>query len=207
MNTKNLNYLNVVILLWVYIINFLAWSWRLWVSMTNLANIFDFKYMPPGYFFMLAWWIIFVLSGFWLYELFKKNDKTWSLIFAIVWVLNILWSLASSKENYILATVVIFAMMYILYQWLKNYKNPKSIWHKVVGLYYGWISVAAVVLWISQVIFLSNPAVAKSSPYTFFILLAGVLVTYFSYQKFKNNYALLFACWGILGAIVGILTR
>ena len=207
MNTKNLNYLNVVILLWVYFVNYLAWSWKLGVSMANLANIFDFKYMPPGYVFGIAWWTIFLLSAFWLYELFKKNDKTASQLFAILWVLNILWSLMTSNQNYLLATIVIFLMVYILAKLLEHYKNKNSIWHKTTGLYYGWISVAAWVLWISQLVFLQNPSLAKSNIWTIFIMIVWILITYFSYQKYKNIWALAFAVLGLVWAVIGILTR
>lgn len=206
MNTKNLNYLNIFLMLGMFLINYMSTSWKLGFTMLNLSKIFDFDYMPPGAVFGIAWWSIFLLHIFWLKKLFEKNDRYWSLIFAVSCVLNALWVLLTSAQQFGLAAIVIAILMYVLWLGLGHFRK-NDISKIAVWSYFGWISIATVVLSLSQMVYLVSPALARSTWYTIFVIALWIITTYLTYQKHKNIWATVFACIWLGWAVLGLLTR
>lgn len=70
------------------------------------------------------------------------------------------------------------------------------------GVYYGWISLAAGMIALSQLVYLSAPLLAVTRERTRAILLLGILIAGISFRKRRNRGQLLIS----ILAFVGILS-
>ena len=202
----------LITLLGVYYTNYLSTATdMLGMNTASLAQVFPFPYMPAGVFFMGAWTLIYVLIG--IYTIIalvreaqhKKNHHKILWLFALTSVFNILWTLASSREMYLLSIVIIVLLMIVLGMILTKMKRndlQKTFGRWAMGAYYGWVSMATTVLSLSMLVYLYNPTLALSSSWSYIVMVIGAVVTILSWMRWKNAGALVLALWALAGVAI-----
>ena len=115
---------------------------------------------------MASWGLIYVgllvFFVFFVRASYKINSPDtdhvrFSKLFATIIGLNIAWIIATTQQWWIVSVIIIMAMMYTLYEIIRHLnKHPSSYSTRGKfsrGIYLGWITVATVVLGISQIVY------------------------------------------------------
>lgn len=199
----------------MYYMNYLgANTSQLGISIMDLANIFPFSFMPPGWTFMVAWATIFVMVWIYLIVSFiryiktKQDDRAALRLFLATCVVNILRLIVVGRGWHVVSVILIFLLMILLWRLLDHYKNnKKSIWWATFGLYFGWISIASMVIGISQVLYTYFPNIALSTGWAYIALCIGIITTIYSWLRWKNPYALAMSIWALIWACVTMFGR
>ena len=195
--------ISTVLLLLVYIVNYLSTNWQLWGDMTNLASVFPFPYMPPGWTFMVAWTLIYV--SLWWYLMFtwskqgqeSKTNEQIAPWFRASCILNILWIVSTGMERYVIAVALIFWLMLVLWMILDILSKQtlstkeKRMVKLPFWLYYGWVALATSILWISQFVYQRNVELPLWQTWTIIVLWIWLLVTVYSWLRWRNIWQLL----------------
>lgn len=178
----------------------------LWLSMTNLSTIFPFSFMPPARAFMASWGLIY-LSLLVFFVLFVRytntlakatpETNTISKLFWTAIILNILWVVSTTQQRWWISLVIIAGLMYVLYKMVKSLITTNSTLNArgrfSRGIYLGWITVATIILGISQVIYsrsVQGASRVMSSRWLYGILALWLIKTIAIYYKTRNPYAL-----------------
>lgn len=204
----------VVLLLWIallamYYVNYLAAGTEvLGMKMADLATIFPFHFMPPGWAFAFSRGVIFVglagSFGLLAYQYLKhhKLDSYYVKLFFLTIVANIGWLIIIGQGWYRRAILVIALFRWILYIILYHLKTtgqtqsrPRGAW----GIYYGWVTVAFWMLSVSQAVYLYNPALTSHPSWVRIATVMTLVVVLLSYLRLRNITALI---WSL--AAVGI---
>lgn len=189
----------------VLVVNFFASMGDLFpLTMQSLNGLFPFPFMPPGRAFMISWRLIYLFQAIILFHFRKrwkqekKSKKDQKTIWMFFWLslLNLLWIFLSVYSLFKLSVLVIFAMFFLLYAILTQHKknqhqNERDLLGR--GIYYGWITIAATTLWISQLLYLSSGAIALSPSRSWIAIGLWGLATTVSFLFHKNRYAFLYS--------------
>jgi hypothetical protein len=201
--TMRTQIVSTVLLLLVYIANYLSTNGVLWGEMTNLASVFPFPYMPPGWTFMIAWTLIYV--SLWGYLVFtrskqgqtSKNNEVIAPWFRASCILNILWIFSTVAQRYTISIALIFGLMlvlgYILHLISKQTlsKKERRMMSLPFGLYYGWVSLATSILWTSQLVYQRHVELPLWQTWTIVVIGLWLLVATYSWLKRRNLWQLL----------------
>ncbi len=157
MNSFKLSLSNLIMLLTVFVFNFLTGSGRINdLSQGDISAMFPTMITPAGFAFSI-WGVIYTLVIIAIaLMLFKhKEAKTSKLIQATGWwfnlsaLANILWTLAFSylmlPLSSLLIALLLFALMMILIQLTKLNIKVSFIFPLAFGMYAGWVMIATVV--------------------------------------------------------------
>jgi tryptophan-rich sensory protein len=195
-------------LLVMYVMNYLSSGTRLLgANLSQLNAVFPFDYMPPGWMFGLSWGLIFILLAVW-YAVGRKRDISTSeaeqsyrreISLALVTIiLNISWLIVMGQERYLLAAVIIVALMVVLGM-LVQQSRLRSIGYVTRGIYYGWITVATVILTSSIVLYVLQGMIADSlaltSTWMWIARGLGLIAVLCSYRRYRSLPALV---WSLL---------
>lgn len=211
--TNRLLWLGIAVMLFF---NYLASATeKLGFSMTKLNTIFPFEFMPPGRAFMASWGIIYI-SLIVFFVLFVRYSITltqpnpeYNKLAKLFWssiVLNIAWIVSTTQQRWILSVVIIALLMITIYRIIPLLRTSDATLNRrgkfSRGIYLGWITVATIVLGISQAIFSfwgQWETLVLSNGWLYGILAFWLLKSLGIYYKIRNPYAL---AWSIfaLGA-------
>ena len=186
---------------------------KLWISITDLNTFFPFNFMPPGRAFMASWGLIYVgllvFFVFFVRASYKINSPDtdhvrFSKLFATIIGLNIAWIIATTQQWWIASVIIIMGMMYTLYEIIRHlnqHPSSYSIRGKFSrGIYLGWITVATVVLGISQIVYsvwTQGVTLVLSNNWTYSILLLWVIKSLWIYYKIRNPYTLIWSLFAL----------
>lgn len=157
MNSFKLSLSNFIMLILVFIFNFLTGTGRINnLSQADISAMYPTKITPAGFTFSI-WGLIYTLvliAVVWM--LYKHKDRKVSqVIHAVAWwfnlssLANILWTIAFSylklPLSSLLIAVLLWSLVMILINLSKlNFKlNP--IFPLAFGIYCGWVMIATVV--------------------------------------------------------------
>ncbi len=187
-----------ILLILVYIFNYLSTSWTIGESMTNLAQIFPFPYMPPGWTFGLAWGSIYLALLAYLVYIWTREWSASPLVkeisprFWISCVLNILRIVSTSMEWYVISVALIVWLFLVLWTILNiihesAVTKKEEIFVKIpFWLYYGWISLATTIVATSQLVYQRNVELPLGDTRTIVVVWTGLLVALYSWLRRKN---------------------
>ena len=157
MNAFKLAFSNLIMLLLVFLFNFLTGTGRINdLSQADISAMFPTKITPAGFAFSI-WGVIYTLvliSVLWM--LFKHKEKDMSkIIHAVGWwfnisaLANILWTITFSYLMIPLSTLLIALLLVSLVMILLNLSklNLKlsALFTLTFGMYAGWVMIATVV--------------------------------------------------------------
>lgn len=211
-HNMNMKIINTALLIVVYYLAYLSSATdTLGLQMKDLNAIFPFDVMPPGISFMIAWSLIYVLLGIFTIWLWKKSlDEerykdilTWMIISH---VLHIWWLITNGQQMFIVNVIIIFLLWLVLWKILDILKSKwlsksNNLWWITFWSYYGWITVATWTLWVSQLVYLANPDFALTSTRSWIAVALSVIMTIFSWFRWKNIYTLILSLWWMWGAL------
>jgi hypothetical protein len=195
-------------LLIMYYINYL-WTatHMLGVRIADLASIFPFHFMPPGWAFAISRGVIFIgiagSFGLIAYQYFKYKtlDTHYIRLFFFSILANIIWLLAIGQWWYGRAVVIIALFWIILYAILQHLKTTHQTHSRswgAWGIYYGRVTVAFWLLSTSQAVYLYNPAITAHPSWIRIATVMTATVVIGSYLRLRNIYALIWSL-GALG--------
>lgn len=157
MNSFKLAFSNLIMLLLVFLFNFLTGTGRINdLSQADISAMFPTKITPAGFAFSI-WGVIYTLVLITvLLMLYKHKEKKMSeVIHGVGWwfnlssLANILWTLTFSYLKLPLSTVLIAVLLVSLVMILINLSKLglklNSIFTLAFGLYSGWVMIATVV--------------------------------------------------------------
>ncbi len=157
MNSFKLSFSNLIMLILVFVFNFLTGTGRINnLSQADISAMFPTKITPAGFAFSI-WGVIYALvliAVLWM--LFKHSDRRMSeVIYAVGWwfnlscLANILWTITFSYLRLPLSTLLIFILLVslttILMRLSKLNVKVKAIFPLAFGMYAGWVMIATVV--------------------------------------------------------------
>lgn len=157
MNSFTIALSNLIMLLLVFLFNFLTGTGRINdLSQADISAMYPTKITPAGFAFSI-WGVIYTLvliSVLWM--LFKHKDKDMTrVIHAIGWwfnlsaVANILWTISFSYLKLPLSTLLIALLLLSLVMILLNLSKVglklNSVFTLAFGMYTGWVMIATVV--------------------------------------------------------------
>lgn len=203
---------STVLLILVYLFNYLGVNWLLWASQMQLAEIFPFPFMPPGITFMVAWTGIYILLLWYILygRLWWVETKLYQDIQQRFWVsclLNIFWIVATWQERYIISVAIIFWLWIVLAKILDiihiEYKEKKNIkeFRGVVlpfGIYYWRISLASSIVAISQLVYQFNIDFTLGQIWTFIVIAIGVSISIYSRRQRNNIWQFIITIWALM---------
>ncbi len=198
--TKNIRIpvISTILLILVYIFNYLSSSWQFWADQANLAQVFPFPYMPPWWTFMIAWAIIYL--WLWVYLMFSRSSEGRTSevnksIYSFFWatcILNILRITATSMERYSISVALIFWLYIVLMKIIDiiSQSNLSTKEKRMVQipfwLYYWWISLATSIIAISQFVYQRNVELPLWQTWTILVVWIWLLVAVYSRLKWRN---------------------
>lgn len=203
--------ISTVLLILVYIFNYLSTSGQIGETQMNLANIFPFPYMPPGRTFMVAWMLIYV--SLWWYLVFTWS-KEWQTsqankdIVSWFWascILNVLRVVATAMELYVISVAIIvwlFIVLWTIVNLLADRKlNTRETWLMKIpfGLYYGWISLATSIIAVSQFVYQRNVELPLGQTWTIVVVGTWLLVAVYSWLRWRNIWQLFISLLAFVG--------
>lgn len=192
------------LLLLMYVTNYLGSATNLLgIGMNDLASTFPLDFMPPGVIFSITWTAIFITQGIFFVHMWIRHRKSPSihdqkelLYFWLITFLNITWILLTANTIYGWAIFVIFLLLGVLFLMLMLIKKKKQnmkkhtlwlIFDEIVwGLYYGWITMASVVLSISQAMILLGYEWVFTATWAIIILSIGAIFALISKLLTRN---------------------
>ena len=157
MNSFKLSFSNLIMLILVFVFNFLTGTGRINnLSQADISEMFPTKITPAGFAFSI-WGVIYALvliSILWM--LFKHKDRRMSeVIHEVGWwfnlscLANIVWTITFSYLKLPLSTLLIaillISLTMILMRLSKLHVKAKSIFPLAFGMYAGWVMIATVV--------------------------------------------------------------
>lgn len=157
MNSFKLSFSNLIMLILVFVFNFLTGTGRINnLSQADISAMFPTKITPAGFAFSI-WGVIYALvliAVLWM--LFKHSDRRMSeVIHAVGWwfnlscLANIVWTITFSYLRLPLSTLLIFILLVslttILMRLSKLNVKVKAIFPLAFGMYAGWVMIATVV--------------------------------------------------------------
>lgn len=157
MNSFKLAFSNLIMLLLVFLFNFLTGTGKINnLSQAEISDMFSTKITPAGFAFSI-WGVIYTLvliTVLWM--LYKHKEKEMDkIIHAIAWwfnlsaLANILWTITFSYLKLPLSTILIAVLLGSLVMILINLSKLglklNSIFTLSFGLYAGWVMIATVV--------------------------------------------------------------
>ena len=157
MNSFKLSLSNLIMLLLVFVFNFLTGTGLINdLSQADISAMYPTKITPAGFAFSI-WGVIYTLvlvAIVWM--LYKNKDNEISkIIQATAWwfnlsaLANILWTVTFSYLKLPLSTVLIFVLLIALVMILINLSKLnfkiKAIFPLAFGMYAGWVMIATVV--------------------------------------------------------------
>lgn len=104
----------------MYFTNYLSTTGQLGTSMTNLAEIFPFPYMPPGITFSVARGAIYLLLGVYIIRGRThpvRRDPLYTQLrpyFNLTCLLNIARLQTTAQERYVISVIVIIGLAVLL---------------------------------------------------------------------------------------------
>lgn len=113
-----------------------------WYQSMNKA-----PWTPPGWVFGFAWTTIMVCFSFYLYRMDKLigNDQRllFYLLFALQWLLNVLWNPVFFRYHFVLAALLIIIVLTILVLWFLWFGFKSSFISGLFVLpYAAWLIIA-----------------------------------------------------------------
>ncbi len=217
------NIISTLLLFATLFFNYMNTSWNWGVSNEVLSETFPFMFMPPGWTFMWARGVIYLLLIVYVAYGRIRQPKKWSAYQATqswFWgscLLNSLRITASGQWWHIVSVVLIFMMRWVLANILdlisskilskddQSASQKKETFRSLrvpFGIYYGRISLASSVLWLSQAVALWNVDITMSTWWILFVLIIGLFVIVLSRKKRKNYGQILIS----IRAIIWIFT-
>jgi len=179
--------------------------------MTNLSQIFPFPYMPPGWTFGIAWWVIY-FSLLWYIIYLRTREWTESKVvkeispwFWISCILNILRITSTAMERYIISVALIvwlFLVLWTILTVIKSYalNKKEEIFVKIpFWLYYGWISLATSIIAVSQFVYQRNVELPLGQTRTIVVVGTWLLVALYSWLRRRNIGQLLISLLAFAG--------
>lgn len=157
MNSFKLALSNLIMLLLVFLFNFLTGSGRINdLSQAEISEMFPTKITPAGFAFSiwgLIYALVFIAIVFMLYK--HKEEKMSKIINTVGWwfnlssLANILWTISFSYLLLPLSTLLIALLLVSLVMILMNLSKlgikVKPIFPVAFGIYSGWVMIATVV--------------------------------------------------------------
>lgn len=188
-----------VSLLVMYYVNYLGSSTDLLgTNMGQLNVVFPFLYMPPGWMFGLSWGLIFVLLAVWYIMQRKcdvstpeqhaayRNERRLALISII---LNMGWLIVMGQEWYVIAALIIIALMVVLGMLMQQSRRT-LVSYITRGVYYGWITVATLILTSSIMLYvfqgMGTDSFALTTTWMRIARAAWLIAVLFSYRRYRN---------------------
>lgn len=157
MNSFKLALSNLIMLLLVFLFNFLTGTGRINdLSQAEISEMFPTKITPAGFAFSI-WGLIYALVFIAIvYMLYKhKEEKMGKIIHAVGWwfnissLANILWTISFSYLQLPLSTLLIAILLVSLVMLLINLsklgRKTNFIFPLAFGIYSGWVMIATVV--------------------------------------------------------------
>lgn len=217
--------ISTVLLILVYVFNYLWVNGYLWASQMELSSTFPFAFMPDGIIFMVAWTVIYILLLIYIIygwtEAWKKSKRAEAIQpwFQISCLLNIFWMVATGRERYIVSVALIWWLWATLWQilnvihsvsvhWEEKKWDTKKLRALVIPfwVYYGWISLASSTVGLSQLIYQWNVDFSLWQTWSIIVVILWLLVSVYSRRRRKNIWQLIIslrAIGGILFALLG----
>lgn len=157
MNSFQLAFSNLIMLLLVFLFNFLTGTGKINdLSQADISAMFPTKITPAGFAFSI-WGVIYTLVLITvLLMLYKHKEKQMSeVIHGVSWwfnlsaLANILWTITFSylklPTSTVLIAVLLVSLVMILIKLSKLGLKLNSIFTLTFGLYSGWVMIATVV--------------------------------------------------------------
>jgi translocator protein len=124
-----------------------------WYQSINKA-----PWTPPGWVFGFAWTTIMICLTVFMWKLSEqystKELKLFYFIYALHWILNVLWNPVFFKYQYILLALIIILILTCIVGWFLVYGyNKISLWALFVLPYFLWLIIATS---LNGYIFLRN---------------------------------------------------
>lgn len=157
MNSFKLSFSNLIMLILVFVFNFLTGSGRINnLSQADISEMFPTKITPAPFAFSI-WGVIYALvliAVLWM--IFKHSERRMSeVIHGVGWwfnlscLANILWTITFSYLRLPLSSLLIAILLLSLTRILMNLSKldvkPKAIFPLAFGMYTGWVMIATVV--------------------------------------------------------------
>lgn len=143
---------------------------------------------------LLVFFVLFVRGSYKTLIPDRHHVRLSKLLYRII-VLNIAWIIATTQQRWIISVIIIMGMMYTLYEIIRHLNSHPSSYSKrgqfSRGIYLGWITIATVVLGISQLLYtLGAVSFVLSKTWTLIIFLIALIKIFSIYYKTQNVYAL-----------------
>jgi len=110
-------------------------------------NVNKAPWTPPGWVFGLAWTCIMICFSFFMYEasrLYSFNElKLFYFLFAIQWILNVLWNPVFFRFHFVLIGLLIIIALTILVGWFTFWGfNKVGLSGLLLLPYFIWLLIA-----------------------------------------------------------------
>lgn len=208
MNSLTLALSNFIMLILVFIFNFLTGTGRINdLSQADISAMFPTKITPAGFAFSI-WGLIYTLvliAVIWM--LYKNKDRRISqIIYSIGWwfnlsaLANILWTLSFSYLKLPLSTLLIAILLISLTRILINLSKTglkvSSIFPLAFGIYTGWVMIATVVNIAASLVQVGWDRFGLSElMWANIILLVALLIVFFVTYRTRNALVPLPVAW------------
>lgn len=197
-----------VLLLIVYSVNYLSTTGQLGSDLLILRELFPFSYMPAGRTFAVARSMIYLALGVWLVWSWTpegKHDKGNKKItpwFHTSCLLNILRILFTAQQWYVISVITIVFLMLVLRKILDLLHKHHHTWYTSIpfGLYTGWITMAATIVGISQLIYTYNTTLPLTSARSRCVIVFGISIASRVFSR-RHNKAQLFITFIALAGV------
>lgn len=200
MNSFKLAFSNLIMLLLVFLFNFLTGTGKINnLSQADISAMFPTKITPAGFAFSI-WGVIYTLvliSVLWM--IYRHKDKVMGeIINGIAWwfnlscLANILWTITFSylklPMSTILIAVLLGSLVMILIRLSKIGFKLNSILTLTFGLYSGWVMIATVVNIAASLVQINwNGFGLSESMWASIILLLALVIVFFVTYRTRNS--------------------
>jgi translocator protein len=143
---------SIGILLLFLLINFSALGLGAWLMGGETQGMWYVSlnkapWTPPGWVFGAAWFSIMLLFSWYMYTMWTTVQETERtslvLLFAVQWVLNVIWNPVFFKWHWVLSGLVIIALLWVVvtYLMIKGFKTTSLAGWLVIP-YVVWLAIA-----------------------------------------------------------------
>ena len=203
-----LKYLNVLMLIGMIIINYLANALPLNNKTTGeLSDSFPNLFVPAGITFSIWGLIYLLIIIFSIVQFFSSNEEAInqiSWLFALTCLLNGLWIFAWHYGKLPLSLLIMAGLLITLI--LINYRIkylPFNLIKSTFGIYLGWICIATIANVTALLVSYNwNGFGISEEVWTIIMITTGTLIVSLTLLRLQNPYVGLAVIWAFAGIII-----
>ena len=217
MKTNTLRVLNILALLAVLVVNYLATTTMLnGIKTADISNKYANEFAPANITFSI-WGIIYsLIIGFMVWQFIGRNHlkaiavKELSIWFIINCVLNVFWLLAWHNESFVITLLLMLGILLTLvhinkieFENLSPNTPHKWIIQSAFGIYLGWICIAMIANFTTFLVSINFGKWGLSDTFwTGGVIGIGSITAALLVVRFKNIFIGLAVIWALIGIVI-----